>query len=950
MKTTITFGRMNPPTRGHEKLINKVKELAGDDDHHVFTSQTHDPKRNPLSPDQKGSYMKSSFPDANIQSQPSPFHALTHLQDTGYKDVTVVVGADRVNEFERIGSHKDFKFDNYNVVSAGEREGGEIENISASGARTAAKEKRYGDFSGMTPTLMSKKQSRQMYADLQSQMEEFNLTNELFSDQEELDLFYEAFLPMKYLFEQDTYTAQNMAMDTMRGGADYGQETQERDRKRIDRQASRKQAETNPWPELLVIRNAQDNKIRIVPKADFNPSFQEILVGNMPDSPPMGEMTPQIAFSVMQEPDFEASKTSNRLLKMFGVSDPKDLDVGSSQAPGNAGGAPAPVGGEMISPDMEMPRMPSDGRMITDKASTNPDWDHQPRQLIGGAVMAWNMATGRNPMDGGISPDVAEMMNVSETLAPSAQRLIDSLIQEIPPDYVAYDNAANVSQLTPEWAQNGGQDAVPKADLVFMNPATNDFIRANVVAGKQQLMPTIPGEATTLFNTMSSLGMVTPFTQRKEVKKLTADLKSKINQTFSSLESSGRTIKEGKEDVYSEATRIYDEIAGKIEDYMSVDKYLKRAILKEVLTGELKFGPDSTATASHILSTNKDGTNTQVQPITDAYISRLERIANVNIIFSAADIEERIETQETDGTTFIDYLRALTATMDDTLDVDDLSFRSRDYDVTSDFSLDGAGNSNSDLVGTTDPFAGTQEEPAQAQFSDVETTQSLRTMVQQAIQSFNSVLDVMRFFSIGVEAIDIDPINTTVLNDKKADKYNIITVDGKRFRVPVERDAQDIMDDYNYIDAIFNETIVEGRKVRKYKKGKCGTGSDSEYCYQKKRKKYRAKLQKYNRKKGTHGNGDCKDASHKDGVIAGFEDESSNRKRNGRGSKRRSKKRSKKRIREDHGAGFMGSLELLQKYLRDTPHSSIIGYTPKPPNKSKKDCKCTSKDKDTDDK
>jgi hypothetical protein len=132
------------------------------------------------------------------------------------------VGADRVSEFERIGSHKDFNFDNYNVVSAGERQGGEIENISASGARAAAKEKRYGDFSSMTPTLMSKKQSRQMFTDLHTQMEEFNLTEELFSDQEELDLFYEAFLPMKYLFEQDTYTAQNMAMDTMRGGADYG--------------------------------------------------------------------------------------------------------------------------------------------------------------------------------------------------------------------------------------------------------------------------------------------------------------------------------------------------------------------------------------------------------------------------------------------------------------------------------------------------------------------------------------------------------------------------------------------------------------------------------------------------------------------------------------------------------------------------------------------------------
>ena len=70
--------------------------------------------------------------------------------------------------------------------------------------------------------------------------------------------------------------------------------------------------------------------------------------------------------------------------------------------------------------------------------------------------------------------------------------------------------------------------------------------------------------------------------------------------------------------------------------------------------------------------------------------------------------------------------------------------------------------------------------------------------------------------------------------------------------------------------------------------------------------------------------------------------QSRNRKRNGKGSK--------KRIKEDHGAGFMGSLELLQKYLRDTPHSSLIGYTPKSPNKSKKDCKCTSKHKDTDDK
>jgi hypothetical protein len=940
MKTTITFGRMNPPTRGHEKLIDKVKELAGDGEHHVFTSQTHDKKRNPLSPEQKGSYMQSSFPDTNIHSQPSPFHALTHLQDKGYKDVTVVVGADRVSEFERIGSHKDFNFDNYNVVSAGERQGGEIENISASGARTAAKEKRYGDFSSMTPTLMSKKQSRQMFSDLHTQMEEFNLTEELFADQEELDLFYEAFLPMKYLFEQDAYTAQNMAMDTMRGGADYGEENQDRDRKRIDRQASRRQSETNPWPELLVIRNAQDNKIRIIPKADFDPGFQEILVGNMPGSPPMGEITPQIAFSVMQEPDFEASKTSNRLLKMFGVTDPKDLDVGSSDAPGNASGAPASVGGEVISPMGEMPRLPEDGRIITDPASTHPDWDHQPRQLIGGAVMAWNMATGRNPMDGGVSPDIAEIMNVSETLGPAAMRFNDSLMSEIPPDYVAYDNTANLGQLTPEWTENGGQDAVPKADLVFMNPATNDFIRANVTAGKQQLMPTIPGEATTLFNTMSTAGMITPFTNRKEVKKVTADVKTKLTQSLSALEDKGSAIKEGKEDIFSEATKIYDEISGRIEDLISVDKSLQKSILREVMTGELKFGPESTATATHVIATNKDGTNTQVQLMTDSYFSKLARLTNVNIYFAPANIEERIETQETDGDTFIDYLRALTSNMEDSLELDDLSFQRRDYEANSDFSLDGAGNTNKDLVGITDPFGAVKDEPESADFSDIQTRQNLRTMTQQAIEGFNSILDVMRFFSIGVEAIHIDPINLTVMNDKKADTYNIITVNGKRFRVPVERDAEDIMDDYNYIDAAFRECILEERKVRDY---------DDEY------KKYHSKPeQRENRSKRVLARRKMKkagkvkskqDVGHKTALRNGgsndmdnlkAQDVSSNRSDNGH----QPGEAASTPVTEEHGAGDIGTMSLLMKYLKDTPFATITGYKPKT-----KSCGCPDKDK-----
>ena len=55
----------------------------------------------------------------------------------------------------------------------------------------------------------------------------------------------------------------------------------------------------------------------------------------------------------------------------------------------------------------------------------------------------------------------------------------------------------------------------------------------------------------------------------------------------------------------------------------------------------------------------------------------------------------------------------------------------------------------------------------------------------------------------------------------------------------------------------------------------------------KKSKKYRAELNKYNRDKGTYGNGDGKDASHKGGKIVGFESASKNR---GRKEKSRLKK------------------------------------------------------------
>lgn len=931
----MTFGRMNPPTKGHERLVNRVKELADDGDHHIFVSGTHDARRNPLKPDQKNSYLQSSFPDTNISQQPSAFHALKKLQDDGYKDVTVVVGADRVGDFERIGSHKDFNFDKYNVVSAGERAGGEIENISASRARQAAKEKKFGEFKAMTPTLMTGKQARQMFTDIQTQMEEFGLTEEMFADQKELQLFFEAFFPMKYLFEQDSFTGQNMAMDTMQGGANLGQGNEDRDRKRLDREASRRSVESNPWPELLVVRTANDNKLRIIPKADFDQGNQEIVAGNYPGAPPMGEVTPQISFSVMQEPDFEASKTSNKLLKMFGVSDPRELDVGMMGAGGVAGGAPAPVSGAPMSPEEQMamgmapaPRTPPDGIEITDPMSSNPDWDHTAPELVGGVIMAWNTATGRNPMDGGVPPEVGQFINVSETLAPASERFAQSLLQEIPPEYIAYDNAGNPGQITPEWQMNGGSNPTPAADMVFLNPATNDFIRANVAVGKTNLMSKDEGEGNVIFNTMTSQGLTVPFTNLKQSKDLTSTVKSKLGQGMSDLVQA-TNLKEGVEDVISEATQLYDSIAGKIEDLMNMDRSLKKSILREILTGELRFGPDSTATATHVIASNKDGTNTQLQNITNAYVTKLVDMVKMNIILSPANIEERMEVEETDGNTFIDYVRSLTQNMGDQLDTSKLS--PDGYSPKSSFSVDGV--PEGDLDATPDPFAAmsSDSENAQQQFNSAETNQNLSTMVQSAVAGFNDIFDVMRFFSIGVDSIDLDQVNLTLLNDKKAEKYNIVTVNGKRFRVPVERDTQDIMDDYNYIDDIFREFVLEERKVRDYKdEYKNFHSKPKQRANRVKRVLARRKMEKAGKVKSDE------DVNHKNPLRSGGSNEMSNLE-----AKDKSKNRSDNghHLGEEHGAGDQGTTELLVKYLKDTPFAKIEGYN-LPKKTKKKNCGC----------
>jgi len=126
----VTFGRFNPVTTGHMKLVNHVINVAKhhNADHYIFASQTHDPKKNPLSYHQKVHFIKKMIPHANVEKTPgikTPVDMLKHLEKKGYKHVRVVVGGDRIQEMSNLlhkYNGKEYNLKSINIHNAGDRD------------------------------------------------------------------------------------------------------------------------------------------------------------------------------------------------------------------------------------------------------------------------------------------------------------------------------------------------------------------------------------------------------------------------------------------------------------------------------------------------------------------------------------------------------------------------------------------------------------------------------------------------------------------------------------------------------------------------------------------------------------------------------------------------------------------------------------------------------------
>lgn len=181
----IGFGRFNPPTIGHQKLIDHIAKVAGDNraDYNIFGSHSQDPKKNPLTSGAKTSYLKEMFPDQaeNIvydQNVRTVLDALEGAHKRGYKVANVVVGSDRLEEFTRLanrynGEGKKYNFAKINVISAGDRDedgGDEVSAMSASKLRKAATDNDFNTFSRGIPDTLSPERKKKLYTELRAQM------------------------------------------------------------------------------------------------------------------------------------------------------------------------------------------------------------------------------------------------------------------------------------------------------------------------------------------------------------------------------------------------------------------------------------------------------------------------------------------------------------------------------------------------------------------------------------------------------------------------------------------------------------------------------------------------------------------------------------------------------------------------------------------------------------
>ena len=234
-KNTIVFafGRFNPPTTGHEKLIQKTASVAGSNPWRIYPSFTQNPKKDPLPHALKTAYMRKMFKKyaKNIiadKDAKTAINIVVKLYDEGFKNIQMVAGSDRVKEFDTLLNtyngvegkrHGYYKFDTIEVVSAGERDPDSegVEGMSASKMRAAAVDGDMDSFLQGVPSGFA--DGKKLYRDVRKYMgirEEKDM-----GDMSDFETVRDAYLTGKIWNVGDVVEANGVVGEVVRKGTNY---------------------------------------------------------------------------------------------------------------------------------------------------------------------------------------------------------------------------------------------------------------------------------------------------------------------------------------------------------------------------------------------------------------------------------------------------------------------------------------------------------------------------------------------------------------------------------------------------------------------------------------------------------------------------------------------------------------------------------------------------------
>lgn len=178
-RVVFSFGRFQPPTVGHEMVVNQMTRIAESLGASVvvFPSRTMDGRKNPLSVDQRLTYCRRWFPlvhfvdDMGVRS---PIDAFRWLDDMGAKEVWMVAGSDRVAKYRDIVERNKTRFDVCELVEAGIRDPDEegIAGVSASKMRGYVKAGDYASFRNGLPSAATERDALTLYRELEGVLNE----------------------------------------------------------------------------------------------------------------------------------------------------------------------------------------------------------------------------------------------------------------------------------------------------------------------------------------------------------------------------------------------------------------------------------------------------------------------------------------------------------------------------------------------------------------------------------------------------------------------------------------------------------------------------------------------------------------------------------------------------------------------------------------------------------